>query len=286
MLDSLISSTPVKLKIANFLYKFTKIFFRKDKRVIKRNGLTFEVDIREGIDLHVFLFGGFQSHVYDSKHLKIPKDGIIFDVGGNVGILSLFFAQKVPQGEVHAFEPTHYALKKFKRNVDLNPSLKPLIRLNNCFLSSKNEEEAAITAYSSWRIDDKQTTNELPEISHEIHGGTAMDTSGVNSITLDSYCERNSIENISLIKIDTDGHELEVLKGAKESLKKFKPFVVFELSNYLLKEKGISFEEYLSLFEEVGYEVFNEKKTLQLTLENYNELLPENGSIDALAIPK
>jgi len=281
-MHSIIQSTPVKLKIAGILYKLTKLFFRENKRIIQRRNIKFEIDLREGIDLSLFLFGSFQDHIYNSAYINIPKDGIIFDVGANVGIMSHFFAIKVPDGKVHAFEPTHYALNKFKRNMDLNPELKRCIELNNCFVSSESVELSDMTAYSSWRIDGQEV---LEEKKHEVHGGTAKDTAGISSISIDNYCKRYNIQRVSLLKIDTDGYELEVLKGAKVTLLKFRPPIIFELCNYLLEERNIAFEEYIEFFNSINYKIYNANKSKELTLSNYKKILPKNGGIDALAFP-
>jgi FkbM family methyltransferase len=279
---ALIRSTQTKLKIANWLYRFVKLIYRDNIQVITRKGITIEADLREGLDLSMFIFGDFQSHIYKSPYLNVPSDAVIFDVGGNIGILSLFFAQKVPKGQVHAFEPTHFALKKFKRNVGLNPSLLDRITLNHCFVSSKSETAPAITAFSSWRVDGLSAA-EGP--IHEVHKGEAMDTSGVPSVTIDEYCERNQIEKLSLIKIDTDGHEIDVLRGARKSIMKFKPFIVFELCGYLMEERNLTIDDYTDFFESVQYKMYDETKKNEITKNNHKRILPQDGGIDAMAFP-
>ena len=274
-------STPTKLKIAKVLYHLTKVFVREDIQTINRNDINFEIYLKEGIDLHLFLFGSFQQHVFNSPHFALPKDGVVLDVGGNIGLMSLFFAKRVPNGQVHAFEPTHYALTKFKRNLSLNPDLQSIIKLNHCFISSKEVENADLTAYSSWQI--TKNKNGSGDI-HDIHGGTAMDTKGVPAFTLDQYCEGNQLDKVNIIKIDTDGHELEILKGAERTIKKFKPAIVLELSTYVMKERGIQFAEFEAFFKDCGYKLYNETKSKEITQANYNSLIPKNGSIDAIAL--
>ncbi len=67
-------------------------------------------------DLSLFLFGGFQKHVSQSRFFSIPPDGVIFDIGANAGIMSLQFARPIPQGRVYSFEPTHFAFVKLQKN--------------------------------------------------------------------------------------------------------------------------------------------------------------------------
>ncbi len=275
-------STQNKLKIAKVLYFLTKIFYKEDIRTIERNGIKFEIDLKEGIDLHLFLFGSFQKHVFDSKHFKLPDDGVVLDVGGNVGVMSLFFAQKVPDGMVHAFEPTHYAYKKFQKNLNLNPQLKRIITLNQCFVSANPTKEPELVAYSSWKIAKEDHSATI----HKVHGGSAKDSSGIAAITIDQYCKENNINRVSLIKIDTDGHELEVLKGAKKTIEKYKPIIVFELCTYIMKERGFTFEQVEQFFSSLNYKLFNEDKSKEITTNNYKSVVLKNGSIDAWAIYK
>jgi len=88
-----IKITKFKIFVAKILYHIVRIFY-KDKQVITKNGVTFEVDINEGIEFHLFLFGNFQKNVLENKVVKIPSDGIILDIGANSGIMSLFFCHQ------------------------------------------------------------------------------------------------------------------------------------------------------------------------------------------------
>lgn len=269
--------TSLKIKIAKTLYFFVKFFYKNNIRQIQREGINFEVDLAEGIDLHLFLFGSFQEHVYSNPLIALPKDAIIFDVGGNVGIMSLFFAQKASQGMVYAFEPTNYALKKFKKNLELNPELAKRIKVNQCFIYSSIEDEPELEAFSSWKL----TGNEK---RHHVHKGIAKSAENIVAITLDFFVKEKRIDKLDLIKIDTDGYELEVLKGGKKLLATLQPKVIFEIGQYIMREKQVSFADYLSLFSEVNYKILN-TKGIQVTIENYRKLIPKNGTVDLIAVP-
>jgi len=275
-MSTLIQSTSLKLSIAKILYKFLNPFFG-GKRQIKRSGINFEIDISEGIDLNLFLFGNFQKHVYRNNLISIPSEATIIDVGGNIGAISLFLAAEVQTCSIHAFEPTYFALEKFTKNLNLNPSLKPQIKLIQSFVSSEVEEVSDLKAYSSWNLADNGS-------KHKVHGGFVKSSNNVPSTTIDKYCEANNFKRLDLIKIDTDGHEFEVLQGAKKSINRFKPQIVFEVGLYLLKERKISFESMLHFFEKLNYEVFEINGKI-ITKENYKNSIPNNGTIDAIAIP-
>lgn len=273
--------TRLKIFGAKILFAATSVFVdTKKKRIINRDGINFEVDLTEGIDFSLFLFGDFQSHVYHNKYFKINEEDIIFDIGANVGIMALNFAKLAKNGKVYAFEPTHYALKKLYRNLELNPELAQHIIVTNCFVSATSKDHPDITAFSSWSL----TTR--TEKDHEFHLGTPMSADGVPSITLDDFVSINKIDRIDFIKIDTDGHEYEVFNGAKKSLSKLRPKIIFELGLYVMKEKGFDFGFYCKYFQELNYKLYDSSNLQEITNQNYLDFLPKYGSIDVLAIPQ
>lgn len=276
----MIISTKSKISIAKFLYSFLSPFLRDKKRIIRRNKIQYEVDLTEGIDFSLFLFGSFQKHVIKNKLIKIPANAIIFDIGANVGLMTLPFAQTASTGIVYAFEPTHYALKKLKRNLELNPDLSNRISIINTFISDKTTANANIKAYSSWKVGGEDWGEK-----HPVHLGTAKDTSGVGSITLNDFCIKNKIERLDFIKIDTDGHEFEVFKGGKDAINKLHPQIIFEIGLYVMEEKNIDFSFYSNYFESINYKIFDSSTGKEITIKNYKKIIPAKGTIDALALP-
>ena len=273
-------TTKIKIMLARILYLLTTAIVGKDKRIIKRNGILYEVDLSEGIDFSLFLFGNFQKHVIKNEFFSLSKDSIIFDIGANVGTMTLPYAKSVPNGMVYAFEPTHYALAKLRNNLKLNPNLKKRVKIVNMFASKKTEPKPKIKAFSSWKVDDKKDKNK-----HPIHWGSPKSTSGVKSTTLDEFCNKNKIKRVDFIKIDTDGHEPEVLVGAKKMITKFRPAIVFEAAEYVLKEKKITSSFYLDFFQKLHYSLFDIQRKKMITKKNYSSIIPLLGSIDIIGLP-
>lgn len=269
--------TKFKLFIAKILYCLTKLFYKKNIRKINRHGVTFEIDLSEGIELHLFLFGNFQKHVINNKLLNIPKDSVIFDVGANVGTMSLFLAKKHQLSTIYAFEPTYYAMNKFKKNLSLNPELGTQIHPIQCFISSKTAKNTALKAYSSWKISEKS------QQQHYIHGGTAMPANDIPSVSLDDFCIEHNITRLDFIKIDTDGHEFDVFLGSENIINKFKPIIVFEIGIYVMEDRGITFEDYLNYFNRLNYILYTTKEVHKLTKDNYKKYIPHYGTIDVIA---
>lgn len=266
---------------ARLLYKVATFFVGKSDRIIRRRGVTYEVDLSEGIDLSLFLFGGFQKHIFENNFLRLPSDAFVFDVGANFGAMTTQFAQACPQGKVFAFEPTHYALARLKRNLELNPDLSGRVEVINSFVSKQSKANPSLVAYSSWRVAGRRTGKE-----HPIHLGTPHSAEGAPVISLDDFCKQRQLQRLDFIKIDTDGHEHEVLLGARETIKRYNPLVLFEVGQYLMAEADIDFSFYSSFFAESAYSLFDTKTNHLVNLENYCKYIPVNATTDLIAVPQ
>jgi len=271
--------TKIKIFFGRILYHMVHLIYREDKRTIVRNRIKYEIDLSEGIDLSMFLFGNFQRHVSQNKYLSLSQDAIIFDVGANFGVMSLQFAKLVPWGKVYSFEPTFYAFSKLRKNLELNPELAKRIVAIQSFVSSSTSEEPGIEAYASWKVG-----GTVKGVKHQVHGGIAKSTDGIGAVSLDDFCEQNEIKRLDFIKIDTDGHELEVLKGAKKVISKFNPVIIFEVGIYVMEERNIDFSDYLEFFDSLDYSLFNSKNSKRINAYNYHKHIPLRGTIDILAV--
>ena len=273
-------STKSKILIARVLYKIITLIVGKGKKTVQRQKIKYEVDLSEGIELSLYLFGSFQRHITNSRFLHLKADDVIMDVGANVGLMSLQFAAKVPLGRVYSFEPTHYAFEKLKKNLSLNPELTSRIFPHQVFVSEKSGTNSSMVAFSSWKVDGTKTEND-----HTIHLGTPKDTTGIPTISLDEFVLRNHISKINLIKIDTEGFEYEVLRGAEKVIVNFRPIIILEMTLYTLQDKGISFDFYCDFFQRLGYRLFDIITEIELNRVNYKRFIPDNGSADLIAIP-
>jgi FkbM family methyltransferase len=271
--------TRLKLFIARILYGILHRILREDVHRIQRKDVSYEVDLSEGIDLSLYLFGNFQNYITSNKFFSVPKTAVILDIGANVGSMALRFAQLASQGHVYAFEPTRYAFAKLMRNLSLNPELARRITPVQVFVSDQASPNPRINAYSSWKVDGSA------EKKHPLHGGAVKSAESVSATTVDEFCLKNRIQNVDLIKIDTDGHEFHVLRGARETLGQHRPHVIFEIGLYLLRERGITFDQYYDFLSSFGYRLYTSKTCREITRENFETRIPWRYAIDIVAIP-
>lgn len=148
-------------------------------------------------------------------YLEYLREGMtVFDVGANVGELTLLFSRFVgANGSVHAFEPSGSGFERLE-SVCRAASLRN-VRLNRLALA---EEEGSVSLhvydddYLSW------TTRAVrPLEDYGIHVNPPS-VEEVPAMTADLYCERNGVEKIDLLKVDVEGAEFQVLVGARRML--------------------------------------------------------------------
>ncbi len=268
-------ATESKIKLARVLYRLLKLAGFRDEQVVTRSGVRFQLDLREGIDLSIFLFGGFQNHVVSVS--VGATDPVIVDVGANIGAITLPLARRHSRAQVHSFEPTHYAVEKFRRNLALNPALAARVTVNPCFVGSTSGTMAEGKAYASWRLDDT-TGAEM----HDTHLGIKM-AAVTTRTSLDNYVEAKDISQVHLMKIDTDGQEFEVLAGAQKLIAFSRPRIVMEMCPYLLEEKHLTLKDYVEVLGP-GYRITDLRTGRAFDEKSFARVSPRGG-IDVMAEP-
>lgn len=247
------------------------------ERCIRRGGIAYEVDLREGIDLSLFLFGAFQRHVLETVRRLVPPDGVVIDIGANIGAVTLPAAAHVTHGQVYAFEPTDFAWSKLVRNLELNPQLRDRVTPVKSFVADAEASESRMIAYSSWPV-----VHEPEAELHPVHKGAAK-SAACGQTTLDRFVRERGLTRLSLIKIDTDGHEFAVLSGAMETLRRFRPVVLFEACEYLMKPPRPAFADFEELFRKAGYTI--RAATHEMTAAEFYASCPRGGGLDLVAMP-
>ena len=109
-------STSAKVYFATILSKLIIFFLRKKKFLISRNGIKYNVDLEEGIDLGIFLNLKNEKKLFKvKKYIDINEKSLIVDIGANIGSVSLPLAQNFNNAQIYSIEPTIYAFKKLKK---------------------------------------------------------------------------------------------------------------------------------------------------------------------------
>ena len=92
---------------------------------------------------------------------------------------------------------------------------------------------------------------------------------------LDDYVEQRNIKRIDFIKMDTDGYELKILNGGKNSISEFRPIMLIEVTE-ALKRVGHSVKELIELLKSLNYQAFSVEDE---SLLSWDDVLIKPGDI-------
>lgn len=216
---------------------------------VRRRGITWALDLNEGIDFSIYLLGAFEPETVRAYEAIVRPGMTVLDIGANVGAHTLHFARLVgDEGRVIAVEPTDWAIAKLQANLALNPELERRVTPVQAFLVDRADRAVAAEVPASWPLDGRDV--------HPRLRGRAMAAAGAVATTLDDWLATAKIARVDFMKMDVDGHECGVLAGAAGMLSRDRPTILMELSPYILEERGGSLDGVLNPLEAVGYRLF------------------------------
>jgi FkbM family methyltransferase len=179
------------------------------------------------------------------SHLDPQRDFI--DVGANIGFYSVLAAKTCPQRRVLAVEPNPEARRRLIDNLARNRVEEAVTVFAG--LASDSPGEAGLNL-----IEGMEEYSSMGRIVHAAVAGEATRRLEVPAETLDRLVARFELTP-GLIKIDVEGAEKLVLDGAAETLKRFRPVILSELSPALLGPMGASAAAIIAQLEHLGYRV-------------------------------
>lgn len=213
-------------------------------------------------------YGEFSELEVDIFRQICQKNDVVVEVGANIGTHTLPLAQIVGlQGRVYAFEPQRIVFQTLCANMALNN-----ITNVECFQVAASSEEGFVL---------------IPELRYDLEGnfgGVSVNqfTQGVkvSQVRLDEFLE---ITKLKLLKIDVEGMEAEVIKGARRIIKQFRPILYVE-NDRLEKSK-----ELINLIRSLDYKIYWHLPPLynpQNFTANSENIYPGIVSINMLCFPQ
>ncbi len=187
------------------------------------------------------------------KYVKLThEDVVFFDVGANIGNYTHAVLEIFPHNtHIHCFEPGRATFEVLTKNVNALPhNVASRVRMNNVGLSSQNQrkklyydnEGSGLASLHKRRLE-----------HFNIHLNNAEE---IALITLEKYCEDNTIGHIDVLKLDVEGHELDVLYGARSLFEKQRiGMVQFEFGGCNIDSRTY-LQDFHYFFQEYGYFLF------------------------------
>ena len=213
----------------------------------------FAIDPRSHLFRTLIVKGSYESELLKSITPYIANERDAIDVGANIGFYAVMLAKMTKKRRVLSVEPASNALKRLRRNIEMN-NVGDRVEVFSGVISNRTGSTNINL------IPGKEEYSSMGEIKHPavVSDGKAVGavTEDVASITLDAVVEQKSLDP-GFIKVDVEGFENMVFQGGRQVLDKYRPVILSELSDILLKENGSSAKEVIDLIKDHGYDVLD-----------------------------
>jgi FkbM family methyltransferase len=192
------------------------------------------------------------------------KNGVIFDVGANVGAYSKFVKKLNQHIEIFAFEPHPTTYQRLVDNVETYGV--------NTYNVGVGSSEGMLKLYDYADDDGSEHASLYKDVIEEIHNGQSV-CHEVRIISLDAFAIEHKINRVNLLKIDTEGHELEVLKGFGTYIKANKIDMIHFEFNEMNIASRVSFKDFWDMLP--NYNFFRMLPDGLVAMEKYSPIFCE-----------
>lgn len=242
---------------SSILVNFCKLLGIEDAYFLKRipSGILFRLGLQDHIQKQIFWHDGYEIPETTTLLKMIPASGIFLDIGANIGYHTLCAAKVLRNGgQVIAFEPSPETFRHLQENIALN-------KFTN------------ITAVQKG-ISDKTTTATFYFSGRENTGSSGLSPSGefsgqstaVELVNADDWLQQYKLAQIHAVKIDVEGHEMQVLQGLQQTLRQNRPVIMIEILASTLARFDHTPAEVYGFLNGIGYKAYQ--------LNDANELAP------------
>lgn len=241
------SKSYISFRIRNFQWYFVKqwmksIDFHFDKNI--------KVKLYTERELSKLIYcNHFEKDEFSFMEHYIKPGFVVYDIGANIGLHSLYLSYMVgPNGRCYSFEPTKATFESLNENVKLNRFTN--IETLNLALSDKEEIlqiYKSTNGYDAWN-----SLGGFQKIGHNQY-----DLENVTCIPLDRFLVLYpQVKHPDFIKIDTEGWELHVLRGAYNLLKNDSPLIMMEYAQRNLNLTNTKQSDLYDYLTALGYKLY------------------------------
>jgi FkbM family methyltransferase len=148
----------------------------------------------------------------------LQNDYVALDIGANIGVTTCILSHFLNKGKIYSFEPGKKCFNALVKNIAAN-NIKNVVAHN----VAVNETSCPIgfSENSAWG-----------------HVNTSALDKQIDSYSIDDFVARFNIENVDFMKIDVEGFESHVFRGAINTLNRFNPIIHFEFNSFCLMSFG------------------------------------------------
>jgi FkbM family methyltransferase len=235
---------------SGFLKKMKPYVFRAKSGLIKINGINFDIDLELDPAMRIMYFGCYQYEITDILERFLRKGDTFVDIGANIGYISTFALGLVGQsGNVHSFEPVSQYFSRLKQIQQDNPEYN---------LHVTNKAVGEIKGTATIAVNNIGNIGWNTMVPNFMEKETIREELAIDVIKLTDYLDENDVQNIRLIKIDTEGFEYPVMKGLQEYLQKIEdnsllPIFIIEVVPSAYPKLKSSCAEFTQFMLELSY---------------------------------
>ncbi|OIO31238.1 hypothetical protein AUJ77_00305 [Candidatus Nomurabacteria bacterium CG1_02_43_90] len=192
------------------------------------------------LDKWLYVYKCYETHILKEIMNNIKKGDTVLDIGANIGHHSLFISKVVgDKGNVISFEPISFLREQFEKSTSINKSAN--VTVMPLALGEKESKETI-------HICESNTAG-----SSIVNFSAVGKKESIKVVTLDSLSL-----NPSFMKIDVEGYEYFVLKGAEETIKKNHPKILLEYSPlYYAKTNPSHQKEIITFLRNNNYDIYD-----------------------------
>jgi len=207
-----------------------------------------ELRLDEHMGSQIFWFGSYSVEILRVLDRLLAPGMVVVDAGANIGEVSLFAAKRVqPGGHVFSFEPVPELATRLRHHVELNGFA--VVEVFERGLADREGKANIYTPGTPFRdgtVNDGMSTLYAGADHHTLAGSVLL-------TTLDAFAHERGLNRIDLLKVDVEGAELPVLRGAREVLAVHRPWVIVEVQQETSEAAGYRQGDILTYLGDFGY---------------------------------
>lgn len=239
-----------------------------------RYGLEFLLHPHYHMDYGIIAFGSHEPPIANFIDKHIQPGMVCLDVGANIGSIGLYLARKTgPTGAVHCFEPVPTNIHRLEQHIERN-NFRSIVTNHNHALANR-------TGKISMSVADPNYTNQgMGSIVAQEDVLSAQIE--INAMTLDDFALQMGLERLDFAKIDIQGAEPLFLEGGKDTLTRFHPDLLMEVSPGDLACMGKTSRDLFRQIESLGYKIYDIRDNGDIGAQLRSDQIPENYSSDGV----
>lgn len=235
----------VSWRMRRLRFRLRHEFLRAAPYILPYNGFQVVYESGDVLVRSYSIRGHWERHVSDYVAAVLPREAEVVDVGANIGLFAFGVLKSRPEAYVHLFQPSP--------------------RPQRCLAASLRRNGLSARA----RLNPLALYSEVCELDFHVHEGghsafdgirdTGYPSAGaarpvrVRATTLDRYCQEGELTRLDLLKLDAEGAELLILRGAQQTLRALRPRVLFEVGLQNLAPYAIRPADLHQFFTSCGY---------------------------------